>query len=90
MGEWIGVVEIPPHIAAKIKGKHGLTPDEVREAVCWGAADEARWHEDATHGRRLLAIGTPYHDRYRVLVVLVPVDRAAGIWRCKTAIRWTR
>lgn len=90
MAEWIAEVEIPPQTAAKIRQKHDVTPEEVREAVCWGAAEEARWHTHPVHGRRLLAVGTPYHGSYRVLVVLAPLDRADGRWRCKTAIRWTR
>lgn len=89
MAEWIGLVDIPPDVAEKIKNKHGVTPEEVREAVCWGAAEEARWHNDKVHGRRLLVLGTPYHGRYRIMVVLAPLDRADGSWRCKTAMRWT-
>lgn len=89
MGEWIGEVEIPPDVAEKIKSKHDVTPDDVREAICWGAADEVGWHDHEVHGRRLLAVGTPYHRSYRIIVVLVPVDRTDGRWRCKTAMPWT-
>jgi hypothetical protein len=56
--EWIGHIEFSSAIVEKIKRKHGVSPEEVREAVCGGAAEEARWHDDPEHGRRLLAIGT--------------------------------
>jgi hypothetical protein len=90
MGEWIGSIDFPSEVADKIKQKHGITPEEVREAVSLGAAEELRWDHDEVHGRRLLAIGTPYHGAYRVIAVLAPVDRTDGSWRCKTAMRWTR
>lgn len=86
MGEWIGEVLIDGSIAAKLLEKHDLSPRDVREAICWGAAESARWDDDPVLGSRLLVIGRTSHG-VRVKVVLLPVDRSDGTWRCKTAMR---
>lgn len=89
MGEWIGEVLFDDAVVRKILTKHRLSPDEVREAICWGAAEAVRWDDDPHRGSRLLAIGTTSNG-VRIKTVLLPIDRSDGTWRCKTAMRVTR
>ena len=89
MAEWIGEISCSDATGDKLIAKHGVTIDEVREAVCWGAADEARWHDHPEHGRRLVVKGSTYGGRL-LIVVLAPVDRVDGRWECKTARVWRR
>ncbi len=89
MGEWIGQILFDDSVAAKITMKHSLTPDQVREAVCWGAAEAAVWDEDPDLGARLFVFGRT-SDGTSIKAVLLPVDRTDGTWRCKTAMRATR
>ena len=69
----------------KLKEKHGLTPEQVRQAVAWGGHDEARWHMDSDYGPRLILTGSD--DQGLLRVFLRPNDRADGLWECLTAWR---
>jgi hypothetical protein len=42
MAEWIGEILVAPDIEAKLRQKHNLTPDQMREAVSLGAHDRHR------------------------------------------------
>lgn len=72
--------------ADKLQTKHGVTPEEVGEAVQFGGYIEAGWHRHPKYGRRLLVLGDTY-QRKRLLVVLKPYNEDDGIWDCKTARR---
>ena len=85
MPEWIAVVRIPPEVERKLRARHNVTGDEVREAVGIGRPREARLHREPTRGERLLVKGVTYANR-RLIVVLRPVDRNDGIWACVTAM----
>jgi hypothetical protein len=96
---YIAVIEPPsPAIIDKIHNKHhGVTFDEVREAVILCEVEESRWHYDSDpkRGWRLLVTGLTYTDRV-LNVVLYPADSPAhwlwppdqedGIWRLGTAM----
>jgi hypothetical protein len=58
--EWIAEVLFRPNVAAKIRSKHHVSPAEVREAVCFGAERDARWHVHPKYGERLLVRGETY------------------------------
>jgi hypothetical protein len=83
---YIGHVEISAAMGQKITSKHGVTPDEVREACQTpGRYLRASWHDDPRHGRRLLVIGRTNAGRV-LKIVLQPVDVADGTWRLRTAL----
>ena len=86
-GVYIGWISISPAVAEKIQTKHGITPDEVREA-CSGHT-VAKWEVHPEHGRRLLVIGTTGGGR-TLKVVLQPIDPRDGTWRLRTALVATR
>jgi hypothetical protein len=41
VGEWVGEIRFDPEIVAKLREKHGLSPDEVRRAVACDMHDRA-------------------------------------------------
>jgi hypothetical protein len=77
-------VRIDETVADKIRTKHNMTPEEVREALVLRPDVDRRWENHPEHGRRLLAEGTTYEGR-PVLAALLPVDVDDGIWMLKTA-----
>ena len=85
MDDWVGEIRFDPEITAKLREKHGLTPDQVRAAVAWGGHDEARWDTDPTYGRRLIVTGSD--DQGPLRAYLRPIDRDDGLWECLTAWR---
>jgi hypothetical protein len=70
-------------MATKIQSKHGITPDEVREACAKRV--EVGWHVDPVHGRRLLVTGLTSTGRL-LKIILQPVDARDGTWRLRTAL----
>ncbi|MGH3901194.1 MAG: hypothetical protein ACRDTA_23685 [Pseudonocardiaceae bacterium] len=80
---------LPPsaELIDKIHRKHSVTLDEVREAVILADVESSvwDWHPDPARGWRLLVTAKTYVGR-RLLVVLYPVDEAAGTWRLGTAM----
>lgn len=83
---WIAEIQISPRIADKLQLKHGITPEQVREACLFFAYRAARWDVDPERGARLLIRGADY-DAIPLIVVLKPVNVADGIFRCVTARR---
>jgi uncharacterized DUF497 family protein len=79
----ISAIETSDWVNAKINSKHGATLAEVEE-VFDGHID-ARWHVDATHGRRLLVTGVTHGGR-RLKIVLFPSDEEAGQFRLGTVL----
>jgi hypothetical protein len=78
---------LPPSdsLIDKIHRKHGVTLDEVREAVILTEVDSSFWVEDEARGPRLQILARTYAGR-RLLVILYPVDVDEGIWRLGTAM----
>lgn len=83
---WIAEVWISERIAAKLHAKHGVEPQQVRDACLFGRQTSARWQEDPERGSRLFVMGKD-RDGVKLLVLLKPVDLADGIFRCVTARR---
>jgi hypothetical protein len=86
---WIAEILFRADVAAKIRSKHHLSPAEIREAACFGAHRDARWHVHPTYGRRLLVVGETYEGK-RIIVYLKPLNEAEGIWEGRTARRINR
>ena len=84
---YIAEIRIADSIELKIKTKHNVTPEEVREALVLRNDVRAGWENHPAHGERVVALGTTYRGR-PILAVLVPVDPADpldGVWILKTA-----
>ncbi len=81
---------LPPsaELIDKLHRKHGVTLDEVREAVILTDVESSvwDWDDDPARGWRLLVTATTYAGR-RLLVVLYPVDEDEGTWRLGTAMQ---
>jgi len=75
-----------PKVADKLVRKHGVTPDEVKQAVLFSAYRDARWHSHPVYGRRLIVRGHT-DDQVPILAILRPVNEEEGIWECRTARR---
>lgn len=83
----IGQVIVPPAVAEKSGSKHGLSEQDVRDAVQWPARVlQASWLEppDDPRGPRLVVKGLTGTGRL-IKVVLYPVDQIYGTWRLGTA-----
>lgn len=83
---WIGYVIFAEEIAAKLRAKHSLTPDQVREAICWSTHERAAWDDHPVYGERLVVTGDS-STCGRIIAYLRPVDRSDGTWECLTAWR---
>jgi len=83
---YVGHVLIDPAVSAKIRAKHDLTDDEVRDAC--RSPVSAAFDVDPDRGRRLLLVGVGYGRRLKI--VLYPVDESDGTWRLATAFVSTR
>jgi hypothetical protein len=78
-------IDIPPEVEAKIRGKHQVTGDEVREAFLWPARLLAcGWENHEVYGWRVIAVGRTYSNR-AIVGALDPVDEVQGDWRLRTA-----
>lgn len=71
-------------IVEKLWRKHRVLPREVLQVVFDDDEAEFRWTRDRRHGWRLLVRGRTAGGR-RLLVILRPVDREGGLWRCVSA-----
>jgi uncharacterized DUF497 family protein len=83
---YIGLIAISPAMAQKIMTKHGVTPEEVREA-CQAPNRylRAAWHDHPEYGRRLIVVGSTSGGRV-LKVILQPVDLTDGTFRLRTAL----
>lgn len=86
---YLGQILCPSAVVAKINSKHGLTEQDVRDAVQWPARPlRAFWVglSDDPRGPRAVAVGLTGDHRV-IQVVLYPVgDPADGTWRLGTAV----
>jgi len=83
--EWVGEIVFDPAVDRKLREKHDLTPDQVRQAVACGAHDRADWNEHPRYGPRLILTGSDGHGE--LIAYLRPLDREDGLWECLTAWR---
>ncbi|MEO5535254.1 MAG: hypothetical protein ABIR17_09005 [Pseudolysinimonas sp.] len=91
MRDYIGLVVCAPSVERKLRSKHGLTADLVREAIQYPARVMLAWDDDPRHGGRLVVLGTTATGR-QLVVWLVPTpewDPDTDVWLIKTA-RWVR
>jgi hypothetical protein len=86
---WISVLVVDDAIERKIREKHNLTSDQVKQAILHGAHDEARWDDSPEYGERLLVSGTTY-DGVSLIAILSDVDMNDGVWELRTAVRVRR
>jgi hypothetical protein len=83
---WIGYIDVPLSVDAKIRTRRGVTSDQVRAACQWPAIPvEARWHTHPKYGRRLIVFARDEQERL-LKVILQPVDETDGTWRLRTVI----
>lgn len=75
------VVEISDHVEAKINSLHGVTADDVLDAL--ESYEAVGWDEDPDRGPRLLV--TSQIGQRRIRVVLYEIDAGRGEWRLATA-----
>jgi hypothetical protein len=79
---YIAEIRISPAIEAKIRAKHSISPEEIRDAALFNRY--GRWNSHPEHGRRLIIRGLTYEDKM-IQVFLKPVNADEGIWRCLSA-----
>jgi len=83
---YVAVIDCSADVLAKINGKHGVTLDEVRDAVLYPSRlRRAVWVWDADRGSRLVAEGVTRSGRV-IRAILYPVNTADGTWRLGTAV----
>ena len=86
---YIGDIICPAAVVEKINLKHGITEQDVRDAVQWPTRPrDAFWIGlgDDQRGPRAVALGTTGDGRV-IQVVLYPVGHPAeGTWRLGTAV----
>lgn len=87
-GFYIGEILCSHAVAEKVKAKHGVSLDEVKDAVQWAALPlRAAWLTAVLdpRGPRLALEGRrPPGGSSKV--VLYPVDEREGTWRLGTAV----
>lgn len=86
---YIAHIECSVLVSGKINSKHGITEQDVRDAIQWPARPlRAFWVglQDDPRGPRAVAIGQIPDGRV-IKAVLYPVeDQFAGTWRLGTAV----
>jgi len=87
---YIGYVDISPEMEQKLRAKHAVSSEEVRDACqAPNRYRRAWWHDDENYGRRLLVLGQTRTGR-SLKIILQPLDEADGTWRLRTAFAATR
>ncbi|WP_305784178.1 hypothetical protein [Symbioplanes lichenis] len=81
---YIAEIRISAPIERKIKVKHNVTPEKVREALVLRTDITAGWENHEQHGRRVVALGHTAVQR-PILAALYPVDPSDGVWNLMTA-----
>jgi hypothetical protein len=79
---------IPPEVEVKIRQKHNLTGQEVREALLYARDAVAKWVEDDVYGRRLMVRGSTYLGRPVIAYMKPrnPDDENEGTFILRTAM----
>jgi hypothetical protein len=81
---WVATLRISERVAEKIIEKHGITPEQVREAVVRVEGLEGSWDYDPKRGLR--AIIQVVLGEGNALVVLYPADDlGVNVWRLGSA-----
>lgn len=74
---YIGLIVIDPAVEAKIREKHNVTGEEVREALQWPANAKTVEEDHDVHGRRWVALGTTAGGR-EVIGWMLPAPHYMG------------
>lgn len=82
---YIALVRASPNVERKILERHGVTMNEVWEAVVLTQVLRSAWDFDQQRGWRLLVVGETYESR-RLNVVLYPAQFEEGSWNLGTAM----
>ncbi len=86
---YISQIDCSAHVLEKINNLHGVTLDEVKEAVLFPARPIRAVRLQPTHddprAPRVILEGVTLPSR-RIRVVLYPVDEREGTWRLGTAV----
>lgn len=81
---WIARLIVSSATATKLSGRHGLSADEVRDALTCVPGLQFVWDDDPVRGRRAM-VGVVIRQQ-AVIVVLYPVDDPyGGVWRLGSA-----
>lgn len=91
MEVYFGLILCSPAVERKLRTKHGVRSEDVREALQHPAIVRASWGEDPRHGRRVIVTGST-RDGRRLIAWLLPTpdwDPNTEVWLIKTA-RWMR
>lgn len=70
---WIARLEISDAVERKIRRKHNLTGDEVREAIVARRDVHAYWENHSVHGYRII-VSSKLTNGTRLLVWLFPIS----------------
>src|SRR5262245_27885273 len=70
---WVAVLVVREEVEHKLRHRHGITSDQVREAIMFGAPSEARWETTTRHGERLILKGFTY-DGVPLIAIVHPID----------------
>lgn len=87
---YLGFISASPGVIDKIRAKHNITLEEVREALQWPAKAQVAEENDEEHGRRWAAVGSTGQGRLVIAALLPEPPRLgsdADTWMLKTA-RW--
>lgn len=91
MAIYLGLILCSPAVERKLRTKHGLTSEDVREALQHPAVVRVAWSDDPVHGRRLIAMGRSGDGRL-LIAWLMPTpdwDPETEVWLIRTG-RWVR
>jgi hypothetical protein len=81
---WVATLRISERVAKKIVEQHGITPQQVRDAVVQVVGLQGSWDYDAERGLRAIIEVVIGEDN--VLVVLYPAeDLGVTVWRLGSA-----
>jgi len=84
---YLGLLVISQQTNAKISSKHGISFDQVKDAIQWPARPRAKWENHPKHGRRVVAVGaTEGKPVFCTLKPLPEYDENADTWEITTAL----
>lgn len=89
MAERIMEIRISPAVEFKLRSKHQLSGDIVREAIQYPAKSRCHWQFHNIYGWRLQAFGF-LDSGYVVVAYLYQIDDSYEIWSLGTAFRKVR
>lgn len=77
---WVADLLISDRTATKITGRHGVTPDEVTQAVVCVERLQYTWHLDEERGARVL-VSTAIRGRACIVVLYDAGHVLEDVWR---------